>query len=726
MDTLWDGQNIQITPQFTLRRRYGFLKASSQFGSSEFPLGFFSFGNLAGTIIPIVDTPVHVSNFTTANLGVFFSKASGSGQSSFNSVANTLYWCDGVAAMKLVGPNLLAQSNVFSNAAWTQANATFTGGQADPNGGATATQVAWSATGAGSFIVQGVTPNYAPVGGNSFTASIWMKQTAGAITVSLQLQDQGGTVISSLNVSPTSTWTRYQVTGQLSLGASSARLVLINPTATTAIIIYGAQLEINGTATDLQFTTTQPQGVYLMGIATPTITPTLSFPSGSLSPLIGYQYVYCFSNPLTTQLSTASAVSANTGPLTSKNITVGGNGTADPQVTQIEIFRTKDGGSTYYFVASITNPGTGTWTYTDSTADSALNTLLIAPVAHVNDPPPAGISLLTWYAGRLWAASGNTLYFSGGPDTLNGVGTECWPPGNNYTLPGKITALAGTSQGLLIWVRNDLYVTTGTNSGNFTVPQLWQAKHGVPSQNCVAQDGDNLFYYTTTGKVYNLSPASGLSEIGFGIAVQLAAMSGAGVYVTIHQSGQDEGIFISDGSTNIWRYSTVSNSWDTPIVPVGGVGAIASIELSSSNYRLLMGRPTGSGFVLKRDTATFSDDGSNYTAFVTVGSITVAPPRQVAKVSEILLQDAGVGTYATVAVMLNEVTDLSVTPATFTTLPNPVPDPPKLPQSLSLRTKRHDFKAAASPLPEMVQHMQVKISFIAEAFANEIFGIGID
>lgn len=729
MDTLWDGNNVQITPQFTLRRRYGFLKASSSaFGSSEWPLTWFSFGNLAGTVTPIVDTQVGVYNFTATTKSALFTKASGVVQSNFNSVANALYWCDGVSAMKLVGPNLLTQSNTFSTAAWNKGAAvTLTGGQSDPNGGATATQVACTASTGNEFVYQLVVPNYTTIGSNTFTASVWLKSVSGSTAISLFVVNQAISVIAVVRPTITGTWTRYQITGTMNPGDTQVGLYFNqdNGLATT-FLAYAAQLEANGTATDVQFTTTQPQGVYLMGIATPPITPTLSFPGGSLSPLIGYQYVYCFSNPLTTGLSTASAPSANSGPQTSKNITVGGNGTADPQVTQIEIFRTKDGGSTYYFVASITNPGVGAWTYTDSTADSALNVFLIAPVAHVNDPPPAGVSLFTWYAGRLWAASGNTLYFSGGPDTLNGVGTECWPPGNNYTLPGKITALAGTSQGLLIWVRNDLYVTTGTNILNFTVPQLWQAKHGVPSQNCVAQDGDNLFYYTTTGKVYNLNPASGLSEIGFGIAAQLAAMNGAGVYVAIHQSGQDEGVFVSDGVANIYRYSTVSNSWDTPIVPVGGVGAIASIELSSSNYRLLMGRPTGSGFVLKRDTSTFSDDGSAYTGFVTIGSITVAPPRQVAKVSEILLQDAGVGTYPTVAVMLNEVTDLSTPPATFTILPNPVPDPAKLPQSLSLRTKRHDFKAATSPLPEMVQHLQVKVSFIAEAAANEIFGIGID
>ena len=59
----------------------------------------------------------------------------------------------------------------------------------------------------------------------------------------------------------------------------------------------------------------------------------------------------------------------------------------------IEIYRNVDGGSLFYFLADVANPGAGSWTYTDSTADSGLNTAIVAPVAHANDAPPSGISL---------------------------------------------------------------------------------------------------------------------------------------------------------------------------------------------------------------------------------------------------------------------------------------------------------------------------------------------
>jgi hypothetical protein len=571
-DTLWDGLNVQITPQFTLRRRYGTSKACSvSFGASEFPLAYFSFQNLSGTVTPIVDTQTNVYTFSSSSKSSIYSKAVGSTQSSFNSVGNIVYWVDGINANK---------------------------------------------------------------------------------------------------------W--------------------------------------NGTA------------VTNMGIVAPTITPSLSFASGSLSPTVGFQYVYVFKNSSTGHISTASSPSASTGVQTSKNITVGANGSGDGQVDKIDIYRTKDGGATYFFLAEIANPGTGSWTYTDSTADSSLNTLLIAPVAFANNPPPVGLSLLTWYAGRLWGASGNTLYFSGGPDTINGVGTEAWPPANNFAVPGPITALASTSQGLVVFTVDDAYVVTGTTATTFTVPILWQSNWGVASQNSVTQDGDTLYIFTSKGQLFSASQANGIQEIGYAIQQKLTAITPASAYLTIHKSGGDEGVFLSDGSTKIWRYSNITSSWDPAMGIVGGVNAIASIEIAAGNWSLLVGRASGLGYILKRDVTQFADDGSSYTAFATIGSLTVAPPRQITTVSSVLLQAVRIGTYPTISVMLNEITDLGFVPATFTVLPNPVQDPPGLPESSSLWTMRHDIGGADVPLANgYVQHLQLKISFIAENAASEIYAFGL-
>lgn len=809
-DALWDGANIMVTPQFTLRRRYGFSNATSvAFGSGEWPLTGFAFEDLSGTVRDYVDTQSRIANFTASSLSTLFTKSATAGQTSFQDVGDIMYWCDGVDAMKYVGPNLLSQSTAFGTSPWSTADTTLTGGQTDPLGGTNAMYAVFSSASGSSFIKQAVTPNYTPVASNNFTFSVWMKANTGTPTIVLLVNNQSGSSVFFQSITLSTTWTLYTINGTMGGSDTGLQAIIYDPSSTSAhYFLYGAQLEIGSVATPTQITTTLPQGVYLWGIVAPTITPTLQFANnGSLVPLIGYQYGYCYECPITDEPSTMSPASANTGPLdnqtvveadtipapsgpytitvtnhadfiadggvvvaatgtpltlvsgspssgqysvaagvytfnsaqastpvlitytfsfsgsTGVTITVGGQGSPDPQVGNIWIFRTKDGGSEYYFLASIANPGNTTWNYTDNTLDSQLNDDIIAPVAHFNDPPPTGASIVTWYGGRLWVVVGNTAYFSAGPDSTIGVGEENWPPGNNYAVPGSLNGWASASTGLILFTKDTAFVITGQDSSSYTTPAVWQNNFGIVSQNCVTQDGDNIFVYTAKGQVWNFG-ASGLAEIGYTQENVFGAMTPSKVYITIHRSGADEGLFVSDGSANIYRYSQLTTSWDTPIQPVGGCNAIFSMEGTNDSWGLFMGRAAGSGYILERDITSWQDAGSSYPAWVTVGSITIAPPRQVANLASVLLQVTGVGTYPTVSVMLNEITDTGTFPTTFTALPNPVADPPQLAPTQSVWTRRHDLKAAQRPLPQHIQHLQTKITFATEAQPNEILGLG--
>lgn len=484
----------------------------------------------------------------------------------------------------------------------------------------------------------------------------------------------------------------------------------------------------------------QSTTVWNMGIASPVNNNSNRFSAsatgvGSLTVVTGWNYVYVYKNSSTGHISNASNLNslagvggiqtgiASLGPASSfASVSLSHIQTSsDSQVNDVDIYRTKDGGSVYYYLATISN---GTSTYSDSTPDTGLNTLLIAPITHTNDPPPTGLSLLCWYAGRLWGAVGNTLYYSGGPDTTNGVGQESWPPGNNYTLPGAITALVATTEGLIIMVADNAYVTTGTTSATFTVPRLWQANFGVAGVNSITQDGDNVYFFTSRKQVWSYG-ANGLQELGFNIRDKLASMAPSSVYMTVHRNGTDEGLFISDGSANMYRYSTVNGGWDTVTQPANGCSAIGSIETTIGNWALLVGRPTGSGFILQRDTTLYQDDGSSYGANAIVGSLVVAPPRQVANIASVLIDAPVVGVYPTISVLMNEVIDQGVLPATFVPLPNPVPDPPQLALSKTIWMKRHDFKAAQSPLSGHMRHLQVKIDFGTQNAANELYGLGL-
>lgn len=560
LDTLWDGLNTEISPAMTLVRRPGYPAFCSQaFGSSDWPLAYYSFRNLSGTVIPLVDTPTHVYQFSNSALTAVFTKST-TARTSFQKVANILYACDGTSAWK---------------------------------------------------------------------------------------------------------W--------------------------------------NGSATSN------------IGIATPTATPGLSYSSGSLSPTVGYSYVYTYRNSSTGTTSSASPYSANTGVLTGKNITVTGSGSSDPQCDKVDIYRTADGGPVYYYLATVSN--ISSWSYTDSTPDADLNTFQVAPVAGVNNPIPTGASLLTWYMGRLWCAVGNMLYFSAGPDCTNGVGEEAWPAANVFPVPGNITSLLGTTQGLVVTTSDNAYVVGGTDSSTFTTPQMWQANFGVANQNCVCQDGDNLFFFTTQGQLWNFSTS--LTEIGNPLEAQLGAFNPASVSITRHRNGSDEGIFISDGSANVYRYSLNFGCWSPVAQPVGGVGVIGSIETSTNNWTLMLGQTSGSSYLFGRSLTTFTDGSSPYDAYAVIGSLILAPPRQVAILNSIVVQAVDIGTYPTISVLLNN------TSGTFTALPNPVPDPPQLPLNTSPWMKRHDLKAAATPLPQHVNHCQIKIDFGTDTVRNELLGLAV-
>src|SRR6185437_2758549 len=96
--------------------------------------------------------------------------------------------------------------------------------------------------------------------------------------------------------------------------------------------------------------------------------------------------------------------------------------------------------------------------------------------------------------------------------------------------------------------------------------------------------------------------------------------------IAIHRSGPDEGLFVSDGSSNIFRYSMTFNSWSPARQPVQGAVVIGSLETSTGNWTLLLGGTVGGKYIWGRNTASWTDDGGTYTAYATVGSIIVGPP----------------------------------------------------------------------------------------------------
>jgi hypothetical protein len=224
--------------------------------------------------------------------------------------------------------------------------------------------------------------------------------------------------------------------------------------------------------------------------------------------------------------------------------------------------------------------------------------------------------------------------------------------------------------------------------------------------------------YTSNRQLFSISDT--LQEVGFPVGDHLASdFDPTATYLALHRNGTDQGLWMSNGTTKMRRFSLATQSWDTEHQVVNGAGAIASIEATNSVWKLFTGRTAGSGYILARDTTTYQDDGSSYSAFAVVGTMVLAPPGQLAKIEYILTEVMPVGTYPTISVLLNEIS------GTFVPLPNPVSDPPRLTTSTSLTMKRHHLKSAATPLAEQLRLLQVKITFATENARSELLGLGV-
>src|SRR5579859_3253581 len=243
------------------------------------------------------------------------------------------------------------------------------------------------------------------------------------------------------------------------------------------------------------------------GITAPSSAPTIVNVGGALSPQSGYAWGYCYVNTVTGHVSAMSPASTNTGIQTSQNFQVSYTASTDPQVNAIWIFRIADGGGTYYFLASVGNASS---TYTDSLADTSLNTFIIAPLAPNNAPCPSGSSLVTFWDGRLWVFSKNFVYWAMGAQTTTGVGEQAFNLTTNFfKLPINVKGYAPTSQGLLVFTSDVTWIITGTGGVYFINP--WQKNFGVKTPSAVTQDGDLVFVFTSRGQLFEIG--SGMAEI---------------------------------------------------------------------------------------------------------------------------------------------------------------------------------------------------------------------
>lgn len=249
---------------------------------------------------------------------------------------------------------------------------------------------------------------------------------------------------------------------------------------------------------------------HVWGTLGPTVPAALSDPgtwSASTNPvnvLQGWAYTYTWVEqsgnescraPLETNVNKSpSSVGAFSNLIPSMTV-VGPTDTSE--FPFINIYRTTDGGGTFFFVYQMVNLG-GSQTFTDShyesgasggtfndpLPDAQLDTAHQAPTTTSNGPPPTTVPPATTgddpilqctriveYAGRLWYGINEYLFYSALEELEEGIPEECFPAGdvlpNFFRMPKGIASLESTPSGLLVNTRTETIRIEGTNRSSF-------------------------------------------------------------------------------------------------------------------------------------------------------------------------------------------------------------------------------------------------------------------
>lgn len=443
--------------------------------------------------------------------------------------------------------------------------------------------------------------------------------------------------------------------------------------------------------------------------------------ASQLPALFSWTYGYSY-HTLSPHTSTLSPLLTVYGPMIGPNVPITGTGSADTQIDHNDLYRTADGGSLLLFTG-LTAPNVNastTFTLFDNVLDTNLAVTQVGPIAHVNDPPPAGMTVMARYQGREWGAVGSLLYFSAGPDCTNGNGDQAWPPANVFVMPSPISGMKPTSQGLVVGLQDDVWVIVGGPQTLSFYPRQVLQNFGVLSPNCMISDGDTIYIYTANAQLWQLEIGS-KTEIGFPVADQLLAnFPPATSYLSIHRNGPDEGLFISNGTTLVKRYSLTKQNWSPTATVTSGIGAIGSIQTSTGVHTLLGGRVTGSDFIVGRSTTNFVDGASStYSGYSTIGSILLSQmgTQSLTSIQSFGVASSAVGTAPSLSVLPNEIS------GSFTSIPKATQDPYQLPATSTLIMNRFDWLGVQSLLPNGMRHLQVKLTLASENQASEVLAL---
>ena len=409
---------------------------------------------------------------------------------------------------------------------------------------------------------------------------------------------------------------------------------------------------------------------------------------------------------------------------------------AQCDIDQIWIWATVQGGTIPLLLAKIPNLDpchAGTWNFTDEFPDDILNELVTGAIAggHQNDPPPKGFVPLGFHLGMVIGFDNNTLFYSGGPTTVTGNGSESFPPNNRFTLPSTIVAGWATAMGFIVFRIDGISIMLGSNTPNspLYVVNIFDTV-GLASYDGFCARGNRCFFMTVTGKVVSLDTSQFLAaiqgqlnqtledlEVGFPIGDLLAALTPASCFLAWHEGpSSDSGLFVADGTAGWYMMRQLTqpeqaNPWSPYAQITGGIGAIADIQTAPGVNSLIMG--TAAGPVWKRDPNVSTDNGATYPASANIGVIVLAQPGTQVGTQFVTSEEVALGVPCLLGVLFDELT------GTFLNVKNVTTDPPNLPRPKTSSPQR--FWLSQSPdTVQPCRYMSLQFSWPAQNFANEL------
>lgn len=455
-----------------------------------------------------------------------------------------------------------------------------------------------------------------------------------------------------------------------------------------------------------------------------------------------WQWAYSGKNSITGMISNASPVNIPFTPSVNNAPIIQGAGMDAPWDT-IVLWRTAAGGSTLLYDDEFPNPGPGqVWIYTDTNLDPGgaptagqgmLNQLITAPINNTSDPPPADFVPQAYYLGRIFGYSLNLLRWTGGPDTVTGNGNTTMPPVNQFRLPSKGVLCWPTSVGLICFTTTDIWALLGqgTDASPFYVVNFQQGI-GMASQDAFGVNGSTAYAMLTSHQVVSIDPGAGELEIGFPIADLFDnVMNPSQVYITWHQGrSADTALYVANGTQFWYRMSAVSapesgNVW-SPVATIqapGKVRAMASIEITPGEKKLILGPNVDGNPILMRDSSVHTDNGVAYSPLLICAPVTLAQPGSTAGMQFVVTEEKLLdgASPCTVSMLFDEFLDFThIGMADLRALRNITNDPPNLPKQKSVRTQRLWGTQDPSTVIKCRFYQQV-IGWPAEDYPNELY-----